>query len=126
MNILGIDYGKKRIGLAWSDDAMGMVLPYGVIEEQDELRASVALCALIKNEHIDHLVFGLPLDLDGHETEQTKKIRLFASTIQDKSGLPIDFLDERFSSRQADQMSGDASRDEKSAMVIVQSFLDQR
>lgn len=122
MNILAIDYGDKRIGLAWVQIGLDVILPYGVVTGGVK-----ELAALIKKEHIDKLVIGLPIGLESQEENMnTKKVRKFAGKLKKETSLPIEFVDERFSSAQADSMGGEASRDEKSAMVILQSYLDKR
>lgn len=124
MNILGIDYGEKRIGLAWCQEGLDLVLPFGVIQKEKGDIGKEALKTLIEKERIDTIIFGLPIGLDGTENENTKKIRAFADELKKETSVPIAFVDERFTSQQADRMGGDASRDEKAAMVILQSYLD--
>ena len=120
MNILAIDYGDKRIGLAWMQTGLDVILPYGLIEGGIK-----ELVILIKKEHIDKLVIGLPIGLESQENMNTKKVRKFADKLKKETNLPIEFVDERFSSAQADNMGGETSRDEKAAMVILQSYLDK-
>jgi len=118
MNLLGIDYGKKRIGLAWVQTGLDVVLPYGLVEGLEEL------VKLIKKEKIDKVVLGLPLGLSGEENDNTRRVRAVAEKLKEQIDLPVEFVDERFSSAQADNMGGEASRDEKAAMVILQNYLD--
>ncbi len=133
MNILAIDYGKKRLGLAWCDTAIGVVLPYGVIETRPtspmgEVFGGQALdlADLIKKERVEKVIMGLPLGLDGKENANTKIVREFAEALKTQIDIPIDFIDERFSSAQADRMTGgEASRDEKAAMVILQTYFEK-
>lgn len=119
MNLLGIDYGKKRIGLAWAQVGLDVVLPYGVVGNIDEL------VSLIKKEKIDKLVVGMPIGLDGKENVNTKRVEKFAEELKSKTGLAVEYVDERFTSAQADSMGGDVSRDEKAAMVILSSYLER-
>ena len=127
MNILGVDYGKKRIGLAWCDTAVGVVLPFGVVETSDFGLQTSALVALIQKERIEKVVVGLPLGLDGKENENTKTVQTFVDMLKSEVRVPIAMVDERFTSAQADRMTGgDASRDEKAAMVIVQTYIESR
>lgn len=120
MNILGIDYGSKNIGLAWVQTGLAVVLPYGIIKDKN----LAELAELIKKEKIDKVVVGLPFGLEKKENENTKKIRKFADDLKDTIGIPIEFEDERFSSQAADRMGGGgASRDEKAAMIILQSYI---
>ncbi len=123
MNILGIDYGKKRIGLAWTDSDMDVILPYGVIDHGDW---ELELITLIDEEKIDRIVIGMPYSLDGGENENTKRVHEFWENLRKHVDIPIDFVDERFSSKQADKTPGDVSRDEKAAMIILQSHIDSQ
>ncbi len=120
MNILAIDVGEKRIGLAWVNTTIGVVLPFGVVKTVEEL------AKLINGESMDVIVVGVPFSMTGGETEHTIKIRSFAKTLSEKIGMGVEFFDERFSSKQADAMGGSVTRDEKSAMIILQSYIESR
>lgn len=126
MNTLGIDYGEKRIGLAWVQAGLDVVLPFGKIENSGSEDKKNELVDLIKKEKINNLVVGLPLGTDGNENDNTKRVREFASALEKETGLEVELIDERFSSKLADSMGGDASRDEKSAMAILQTYLDKK
>ena len=122
MNILAVDYGTKNIGLAWAQIGLGVVLPYGVIKDKN----LAELAELIKKENIDKVIVGLPLGLEKKENANTEKIKKFVSDLKKIVDVPVEFEDERFSSQAADRMGqGGASRDEKSAMIILQSYLDK-
>lgn len=123
MNILAVDFGTKRMGLAWMQAGLNLVLPYGIIEEgkQGKTRKQ-QLEQLLKDERIDRVVFGLPIHEDtGEETTNSKRVRSFVDSLA-CGGVDIVFEDERFTSREADTMEGDASRDEKAAMLILESY----
>ncbi|MFA5062352.1 MAG: Holliday junction resolvase RuvX [Patescibacteria group bacterium] len=126
MNILGVDYGEKRIGLAWMDTGLDVVLPFGIILNESESDALAKLTDLVKKEKIDEVVFGLPFNLDGTENGHTKQIRNFAELFQNRTDVKIDYVNEMFSSQQADQMGGGVSRDEKAAMVILESYKNKK
>lgn len=120
MNILGVDYGRKRIGLAWVQEGLDVVLPYGVVGSLEEL------VEFIKKERIDKVVLGLPLDMEEMtENENTKRIRKFAEEIKKQTNVEIDFADERLTTSEAIQMGGDATLDEKAAMLILQTYLEE-
>lgn len=124
MNILTIDYGKKRIGLAWVDTEVGVVLPFGqILNPKSEIR-NPELITLIQREKVDKIVVGLPFGLDGTENENTQKVREFCDMLKSEVRVPIATVDERFSSAEADRMGGGVSRDEKAAMIILQAYLD--
>lgn len=127
MNILAIDYGTKRIGLAWSDTTFGAVLPYGLIEQESKAGKIKELGKLINSEKIDLLVVGFPTSLNGAENKNTERIKGFIFELQKNISIPIEYYDERFSSQAADAMGeGGASRDEKSAMVILEGYLQSK
>jgi len=127
MNILGIDFGTKNIGLAWVNTDLGVVLPFGIIKNHKSEIINGELEKLIKEENVNKIVVGLPTGLDGKENENTKRIRNFSDELKKLIKIPIEFADERFSSYAADRMgSGGASRDEKAAMVILQTYLEMK
>ena len=126
MNILAIDFGTKNIGLAWCDTGIGVVLPYGVIKEQRAKSKEQTICELIKQERIDKVVIGLPMGLDGKENANTARVKKFGEELKAQITVPVEYFDERFSSQQADRSVGGASRDEKSAMVVLESYLQSK
>jgi putative holliday junction resolvase len=120
MNILGVDYGQKRIGLAWVQEGLDVVLPYGII---DNKTWQIDLSKLIQDEGVQKVVIGNPLGMSGEDNENTKRVHEFVNELKGCVDVEVELYDERFSSQQADAMGGDASRDEKSAMVILQSYM---
>ena|SRR3989344_1804355 len=121
MHLLAIDYGTKNIGLARASTGVNVVLPFGRItsEETDKL------VKLIDKEKIDKIVVGLPLGLDGTENKNTERVRKFADELKKAGAAPVEFITEIFSSQAGDRMGAGVSRDEKAAMVILQSYLDK-
>ena len=118
MKILGVDYGTKNIGLAWSDTTLGVVLPFGIV------KTVPALIKLITDEKVTAVVMGFPLGLSGGENANTKRIQAAGFEIQKATGLTVDYFDERFSSQAADAAGGGVSRDERSAMIILEGYLE--
>jgi len=119
MNVLGIDHGQKNIGLAWCDTGIGAVLPFGIIKGGNLNE----LAKLIEDERITRVVIGLPLGLDNTENPHTALVRKFGEELEKRVVAQVVFYDERFSSAAADRMGGGVSRDEKSAMVILEDYL---
>jgi putative Holliday junction resolvase len=117
MKILAIDFGTKRIGLAWSDTTLGVVLPFGVVKNLSEL------IKLIQEEKVGKVVIGFPLGLNGKENTNTKRVQEAGFEIEKATGITVDYFDERFSSQAADAAGGDVSRDERSAMIILEGYL---
>src|SRR3989338_1724989 len=107
MRVLALDYGTKRVGLAWADTALGVALPFGVVPPDVD-----AVCERIKKERIEQVVVGLPVGLDGQENDNKRRVRAFAARVHERAGVPITYMDERFTSAQAGRMGGEASADE--------------
>jgi putative holliday junction resolvase len=127
MNILGVDFGTKRIGLAWMQTGLDIVLPFGVVERGSQNDVPDALLQCIKTEKITKIVLGLPYTLeDKSENQNTQRVREFAKKLADASGVLVVFTDERLTSFEADNMGGEASRDEKAAMAILHTYKDEQ
>jgi putative Holliday junction resolvase len=84
--ILGVDLGEKRIGLAVSDSAASIAFPAGFIVSRGRPRDLAALREVVEERGIVRIVVGLPIHLDGGEA----------------TGVPVDLLDERWTSRAAE------------------------
>jgi putative Holliday junction resolvase len=123
MNIIALDIGQKRTGVAWADTGINVVLPLGVVKFSTEEKAFDELTAFLSKESFDMLVFGLPVSLDNTENDHTKRIRSFGEAVGKHFRKNVVFFDERFSSQQADRSAGGVSRDEKAAMIILESYL---
>ncbi len=119
MNILAIDYGTKNIGLARASMDVKVVLPFGRVEKIAEL------IKIINQEKIEKIVMGLPLGLDGQENKNTRRVRNFIDELKKEINIPVEFITEIFSSQAGDRMGAGVSRDEKAAMIILQSYLDK-
>lgn len=125
MNILALDFGTKNIGLAWADTGIGTALPFGVINNTDLEKRNRELDKLVERERIDRIVIGLPLGMDGKENENTERVRRFAKDLESFLPVPVYFFDERLSSYEADRSPDTGvSRDEKSAVVILNAYLE--
>lgn len=117
MNILAVDFGSKNIGLAWCGTAIGVVLPFGIARDINDV------IKIVKDERIDKIIVGLPVGLDGKENNNTKRVRKFSDELKKATNVGVDLYDERFSSQAADKMDGLAGRDEKAAMIILDDYL---
>jgi putative holliday junction resolvase len=119
---LGIDWGEVRIGLALGDDETKIASPFGVVSNVEEI------LKIIKAENIDAIVLGAPLSLVNVKYEMSDKYNIFKKLLAEKTGLPIETVDERLTSKAADALSGDkktkAARDAVAAMLILQGYFD--
>lgn len=127
MRYLGIDYGDKRIGIALSDDEGRIAFPKKVIANRGEERVLEELRAVATDEKVSEVVVGLPVSLDGRETEITKKALQFVDILRRELKLPIHLENEMFTTRMVHH-AGVARKhvDEAAAALILQSYLDKR
>lgn len=120
MKVLGIDYGDKRVGLAIAESESKAVAPFRIIENNNNLFAE--LKNIIKEENIEKVIVGLPLNLKSQETEQTRKVKEFVKLLKQDIELPIEIFDERMTSK-IYQKSGRKRIDDLAAMNILDSYL---
>ena len=126
MNILAIDYGSKRIGLAWSNTSLGVILPFGLVEKLSLKDKVEELADIIAKEKVDKIIVGFPLGLNGKENANTERVKKFVFELRKLIETPIEYHDERFSSYAADAAGAGVSRDERAAMIILESYLESR
>ena len=132
---LAFDYGSHRTGVALGDDLTGQARALGSMPGDDW----TAILGLVAQWRPAALIVGLPLDEDGAEQPMSTAARRFAAELGRRSGLPVHFADERYSSRAADDFLRDArasghltrrvrkgDRDAQAARVILQQWLESR
>lgn len=101
MRYLAIDYGSKRIGLAYCDQSETLCSPIKVIPSGE---AIAQILKLIEEYDIEAVVVGLPVNMDGTEGGQARETKKFTEFLREKIGeIPICFQDERLSSFDAQQ-----------------------
>ena len=99
---LAVDYGRKRIGLAISDTIGMIATPAGFIVRREGKRPPITkIVARAKELGAQGYLIGLPLDGEGNETAWTEEIRVLGAEIAKRTGLPVRFLDERFTTAAA-------------------------
>jgi putative Holliday junction resolvase len=126
MRVLALDYGSARCGCALSDPTGTIVTPIEEVERPATKRGMAALAALVREREVDRVVVGLPLSLDGHDSDQTRETREFADRLARRLGdVPIEMHDERFTTRMAQRMGGTfaASEDSRAAAHLLESWL---
>jgi putative Holliday junction resolvase len=137
MRVLGLDLGEKRIGLAVSDEAARIAFPAGFIERKGRRRDLAALCALVRERAIGRAVVGLPLHMSGRRGEQAEAAEAFARTLAEAAGIPVDTLDERWTSiaaeralqetgRRVVERKGKGEVDAIAATLLLSAYLDRR
>jgi len=133
MPAIGLDVGEKRIGMAVADGLGLTAQPVGTHNRRSLDYDLAQLTTQFRKLGADHLVVGLPLTLSGQEGPQAKATRDFAELLHAHTGLPITYLDERLTSRQATNLLIEANvrRDKRkgkvdtiAACLILQGYLD--
>jgi putative holliday junction resolvase len=103
MKLIGLDYGKRRIGVAATDETGEFIRSLPTIDRSafagDDFLD--ALVAIINRENPETIVIGLPLDSDDKDTAMSLEIRKFAGTLSKAASVPIEFIDESLTSRRA-------------------------
>jgi putative holliday junction resolvase len=138
MRALGIDFGERRIGLALSDPTGTLASPLPTLKRRVGKRVPLAaLIELMQEREVEVVVMGLPLTLDGEDSDWTRTVREVAQALSRRAGVPVHLLDERFTSVVAERRvrtSGLPRRkreskervDAEAAVLILQSWLDGR
>lgn len=125
-DIISLDYGLKRIGVARVSPIVKIAEPLAVIDAQSDDVVSQISSVVSQNE-AQAVVIGLPRGLDGQETEQTSLTRDFAQDIAVKLECPVYMVDEAGSTQAAKdriaQSSSDAPLDSVAAAVIAEDFV---
>ena len=129
--VLAIDYGRKRWGLALSD-ALGMISrPLATWNRTNRRRDLSRLRELVRHHDVRRIVVGLPLHMDGQPSEMSEEASRFAARLKKEFGLPVDLLDERLSSWEAERESRRGGHpspaiDALAAAVILREYLARR
>ena len=134
---LGVDPGRRRVGLAIDDEASGaMAMPHGTVERGiDDVEAAKKVRAAVADLELEAVVVGLPLRLDGTEGTAARRARSFGAALEKALGVAVTFWDERLTTVAAERtlremgVRGRAQRgvvDETAAAILLQSYLDAR
>jgi putative Holliday junction resolvase len=122
MKILGIDYGTKRIGVAISDESLTLARELSIVSPKE---FASGIDSIIADEGVAEIVVGLPLNMNGGDTDKTREAREFARQLEKKS-LPVHLVDERLSSAMAARAAGtEKNIDSLAAQMILQTYLDR-
>lgn len=132
---MGIDFGEVRIGIALSDPLGIIASPYETYKRISLDKDLEHLMQLIKTNHVDTVVFGLPYQMDGQEGKIAKIVREFAELLEEKTNIKTVFVDERLSSVEAEEIliNANVKREDRkmlidkiAAQIILQAYLERR
>jgi putative holliday junction resolvase len=131
--ILAIDYGTKRVGLAVTDPLKIIASALDTVHSKDIF---VFLKTYLETEEVEDFVVGMPVNLDGEDTNNTPHVKGFVKNLKKTfPDIPVHLHDERFTSKMALQamIAGGSSKkdrrekgniDKISAAIILQSYME--
>ncbi len=136
MRIMALDYGSATVGVAMTDPLGITVQPSETItrKQENHLRRTCSrIEELVRENGIDLIVIGLPLNMDGTEGERAQKSREFGAMIERRTGVCTVFQDERLTTVAADEILDDLGIDHKerkkhidaiAASIILQDYIN--
>ena len=135
MRILALDIGEVRVGVAVSDPRETVASPVCVLPAAEVEAYAASFRRVLEDWDPELLVCGLPLTLAGEEGPQAQRIRAVAERLSGKTGLPLEYVDERLTSSEAKQILRRQGLNEKAmrgkvdmvaASLMLQAWLDSR
>jgi len=134
MRIIALDIGDIRIGVAVSDFMRIIANPRETYIRKNEDADIEYFIQLAKKEEADTFVVGLPINMDGTEGPRVELCRAFGENLKEKSGLKVEYQDERLTTVTAERMliEADVRRDKRkqvidkvAATIILESYLNR-
>lgn len=130
MKLLALDHGTARTGVAVSDPTGALVRPLAAIERVDSPAGMRALAAVIAREAPERIIVGEPRLLSGERGSQARAASGFADRLRGRFGLPVELVDERLTTREAERRMAEAGPrrripdlDSVAACVLLESVL---
>ncbi|OCR01256.1 Holliday junction DNA helicase RuvA [Oscillatoriales cyanobacterium USR001] len=135
ISALGLDIGQKRIGIAGCDGLGLMAIGLGTIARSSFANDLAQFQQIVAERDVQILVSGLPYNMNGTLGFQARQVQKYASRVASALTLPLEYVDERLTSYQAEQLmlaenispsKNKALIDRKAAALILQQWLDRR
>jgi len=135
LRVIALDVGDRRIGVALSDPTGLLAFPLSTITRKGHDTDVDEVLDLAAQNDVAEIVVGMPVSLSGRKGAQAARTTAFAEDLRSRTDLPVVFVDERYSTVQAErslrelgvQPSRDRARvDAAAAAVILQSYLDSK
>jgi putative Holliday junction resolvase len=135
--LLGFDFSKNRVGVAVGQELTGTVTPLETLLAKNHKPDWQGISRLIEEWQPDLCVVGLPLTEDGEEQDASQAARRFANQLNGRYQLPVELVDERYSTREAQSVMQSSPMKKKdrqnktnidkiAAQLILQSWLDNQ
>ncbi len=131
--LLGIDYGRVRVGLAVCDELGISTRALGFVRRESDAQVAAIVAEVAKREGVGGFVIGLPLHANGDAGGNVRWVRDFSKLLLARLALPLNEVDERYSSSEAEQALRDEGRwppkekgdvDARCAAILLRRFLD--
>jgi putative Holliday junction resolvase len=133
--IAGIDFGTLRVGVALSDTTQSIASPHETYTRRGEPADRAWCVRLVEQEQVVRFVVGLPVHLDGRESQKSFEARQFGQWLGEATRVPVEYFDERFTTREAEiYLSGaqlskkkrKARLDKLAAQIMLTAYLEAR
>ncbi len=133
--MMGLDVGKKRIGIALSDELGWTAQPYGTLERQGSRHDLQKIRCLVEENGVSEIVVGMPINMNGTMGRQARWVEAFIRDLQQAVSVPVSSWDERLTTVAAQRLliEADLTRakrkkkvDKLAAALILQGYLDSR
>ena len=133
MRILALDYGKRRIGLAVSDDLGLTAQGLPTLQRKNNRADLAALARIVQERQVDRILMGNPLHMSGDAGTQAQAAQQFGELVARHTGKQVQLWDERLTTMEASRVlraSGISIEkraravDQLSAVILLQSYLD--
>lgn len=119
---MGIDYGTKKVGLAFTDESGSMAFPHSVLPNDSHLIKMIS--GLVREKGVKEIVIGHSLNKTGKENALHGRVEEFMMDLTLELGLPIHLEPEQYSTQQAIRIQGKtAQTDAAAAAIILDSFI---
>jgi putative Holliday junction resolvase len=119
---LCIDFGKKRIGVAATDYLGLAARPVEVVTATPRDAAADRIAEIAKERETTILVVGMPINMDGTAHDSEPDVRAFARRCEERTGLAVDYVDERLSTVEAERLMTEAGMRRKRRRDVVDMF----
>ena len=120
---LAFDYGVKRIGIAVGNSYSRLAQPLKTLQNKNIDETFNAIQKLVKEWEVNVFVVGLPTHPDGAEHEMTRRVKRFGNQLNGRLNLPVQWVDERYSSAVAEDQLGDV--DSQAAVLILEQYFQE-
>ena len=133
--IAGIDLGEKRVGFALSDESHVLASAKEVVTLVGPEQAANVIEAFCRQHQVERIVMGLPINMDGSRGPAVKKVEEVAEKLRQRMSIPVDYWDERLTTKAAHDVLIEAGTrrekrrelvDKVAAQIILQGYLDSR